>query len=109
MVSPIDLDHLKRIRIVGNRVLLVPYRSEHVEKYHMWMKSAELQRLTGSEPLSLEEEFAMQRKWAQDLDKFTFIILDRDTLEMKGDTNIFLPDPNQEELKDSGEIEIMIA
>ena len=30
------------------------------------MKSAELQELTASEPLSLEEEFAMQKSWLED-------------------------------------------
>ena len=41
--------------IEGRKVIMVPYRKEHVEKYHGWMKSKELQELTGSEPLSLGE------------------------------------------------------
>ena len=61
--------------IQGSKVVLVPYRREHVPKYHEWMKSEELQELTGSEPLSLEEEFRMQETWRSDPDKCTFIVL----------------------------------
>ena len=61
--------------IQGSRVVLVPYRQAHVAKYHEWMKSEELQELTGSEPLSLEEEFRMQQTWREDPDKCTFIVL----------------------------------
>ena len=38
-------------KIVGSEVILIPYTSSHVEKYHGWMQSRELQELTGSEPL----------------------------------------------------------
>lgn len=37
-------------------------------RYHEWMKSAELRYLTGSEILTLEEEFQMQQRWHQDED-----------------------------------------
>ncbi|KZS99652.1 uncharacterized protein LAESUDRAFT_94660 [Laetiporus sulphureus 93-53] len=63
------------IMIVDHDVVLVPYRSEHVAKYHEWMTSAELRELTASESLSLEEEYEMQRKWREDEDKLTFIVL----------------------------------
>lgn len=40
----------------GTRVILVPYRKEHVQKYHEWMESLELRQATASERLSLDEE-----------------------------------------------------
>ncbi|KAI0032435.1 GNAT domain-containing protein [Vararia minispora EC-137] len=89
--------------LVGARVVLVPYREEHVERYHAWMQDADLRAQTASEPLSLEEEYAMQRSWAEDDDKLTFIVLARTpgtpdvlapdaprALPMVGDVNLFL-------------------
>ena len=85
-------------QIIGSKVILVPYGPQHVPKYHQWMKSSELQHLTGSEPLTFEEECEMQETWKNSDDKCTFIVLHRDTFEksdneieaMIGDTNIFL-------------------
>ncbi|KAI1783728.1 GNAT domain-containing protein [Ganoderma leucocontextum] len=65
----------ERTAIVHPDVVLVPYRKEHVAKYHEWMTSEELRELTASEPLTLEEEYDMQRKWQEDEDKLTFILL----------------------------------
>ncbi|XP_061472077.1 alpha/beta-tubulin-N-acetyltransferase 9 isoform X3 [Rhineura floridana] len=99
----------------GKRVTLVPYTSAHVPRYHEWMKSEELQRLTASEPLSLEQEYEMQCSWREDADKCTFIVLDTDKWSkqtiteedcMVGDVNLFLTDSEDPTL---GEIEIMIA
>ena len=55
--------------IVGDNVVLVPYRAEHVVKYHQWMQSAEIREATASEPLSYKEEKAMQQSWLIDSDK----------------------------------------
>ncbi|OBT88361.1 hypothetical protein VE02_02347 [Pseudogymnoascus sp. 03VT05] len=54
-------------------ILLVPYGEHHVLWYNEWMKSPDLQELTASEPLTLEEEYAMQLSWQTDFDKLTFI------------------------------------
>lgn len=64
--------------LVGPRVVLVPYRQEHVETYNEWMKDSELRSLTASESLTLEEEYEMCKSWSNDSDKLTFIILERD-------------------------------
>ncbi|QRV90965.1 GNAT family acetyltransferase [Ceratobasidium sp. AG-Ba] len=107
--------------IIGQKVVLVPYRVEHVPKYHEWMTDPGLLELTASEPLTLEEEMDMQRKWREDNDKLTFIILARTRsadspeaireLPMVGDVNLFLKDAEAEDgtVKKEAEVEIMIA
>lgn len=64
--------------VVGNKCVLVPYRPEHVPKYHQWMLDPFLLEMTGSEPLSLAEEVAMQQAWRDDDEKCTFIVLAKD-------------------------------
>ena len=59
--------------LLSQRILLVPYSIHHVPTYHDWMKSPALQQLTASEPLSLEQEYEMQKSWRDDHDKLTFI------------------------------------
>lgn len=81
----------------GDLVTLVPYRPEHVPTYHGWMADPWLQEMTASEPLSVEEEYAMCTSWQEDDDKLTFIVLDSsvqhragDALKaMVGDVNLF--------------------
>eukprot|EP01012_Entosiphon_sulcatum_P010737 TRINITY_DN16360_c0_g1_i1.p1 TRINITY_DN16360_c0_g1~~TRINITY_DN16360_c0_g1_i1.p1 ORF type:complete len:217 (-),score=42.12 TRINITY_DN16360_c0_g1_i1:104-715(-) len=105
----------------GPRVRLVPYAPEHVPKYHEWMTDPELLELTASEPLSLEEEVKLQREWAEDPHKTTFILLDRtDGDRMVGDVNLFWHEPAESDgglvrgtsgllLPAFPEIEIMVA
>ncbi|XP_017122597.1 N-acetyltransferase 9-like protein [Drosophila elegans] len=107
----------EQIKILGRRIILVPYESRHVEKYHKWMSNDTLRQLTASEELTLDEEYEMQKSWREDSDKLTFIILDADIyardhdeiLAMVGDTNLFLrPDPDLND-RQVAEAEIMIA
>ncbi|VDM95096.1 unnamed protein product [Thelazia callipaeda] len=77
-------------KLIGNKIILVPYREGHVAKYHAWMQDEELRCLTASERLSLEDEYTMQQKWQSDQDKCTFIILNRSLLDCSGDEASFL-------------------
>uniref|UniRef100_A0A3Q3KHZ5 Uncharacterized protein n=1 Tax=Monopterus albus TaxID=43700 RepID=A0A3Q3KHZ5_MONAL len=84
-------------------------------RYHEWMKRPELQHLTASETLTLEQEYDMQGSWREDDDQYTFVVLDKQrwgdpSIEeeqcMVGDINMFLTDPTY---LSSAELEIMIA
>ncbi|XXG44835.1 hypothetical protein AAC387_Pa02g0080 [Persea americana] len=106
------------VSLVGKKVILVPYMNEHVPKYHEWMQDPFLLKATGSEPLTLEEEYGMQLSWTQDPNKRTFIVLDKDMVvgdfvpgkphveAMVGDVNIYMNDLDDLQ---TAEIEIMIA
>ena len=87
-------------------------------------RNQDIQKATASEPLTLDEEYAMQQSWRKDNDKLTFIICrplqnaqdcfracDYDSSEcMLGDINLFLDstDDNQD-TGVVGEVELMIA
>eukprot|EP00268_Persea_americana_P027538 TRINITY_DN2689_c0_g1_i1.p1 TRINITY_DN2689_c0_g1~~TRINITY_DN2689_c0_g1_i1.p1 ORF type:complete len:198 (-),score=47.08 TRINITY_DN2689_c0_g1_i1:376-969(-) len=106
------------VTLVGKKVILVPYMNEHVPKYHEWMQDPFLLEATGSEPLTLEEEYDMQLSWTQDPNKRTFIVLDKEMVvgdfvlgkphleAMVGDVNIYMNDLDDLQ---TAEIEIMIA
>jgi RimJ/RimL family protein N-acetyltransferase len=105
----------------GDRIALVPYLEEHVSIYNDWMKDPDLLSQTASEPLTLEEEYEMQRSWRLDEKKCTFIIIARENVggkncktthsfshlgKMIGDCNLYF---NISEEPHTAEIEIMIA
>ena len=89
-------------------------------RYNQWMTDPKLLQLTASEPLTLEEEYAMQESWCNDPKKCTFIILAKKTFQaiplnncndeeiayMCGDVNLFF---NNIDNAGDAEIEIMIA
>ncbi|XP_057461370.1 GCN5-related N-acetyltransferase 9 isoform X2 [Actinidia eriantha] len=107
-----------RASIEGETVILAPYMKEHVPKYHQWMQDPALLESTGSEPLTLDEEYQMQLSWTQDPHKQTFIVLDKELVAgdfihgqahveaMVGDVNIYMNDFDDSQM---AEIEIMIA
>ncbi|XP_054715955.1 N-acetyltransferase 9-like protein isoform X2 [Uloborus diversus] len=72
-------------KIIGSKIVLIPYREHHVPKYHLWMQDKELLDLTASERLSLEEEYAMQKSWFEEEDKCTFIVLDKNIFDDSDD------------------------
>ncbi|KAI7728929.1 hypothetical protein M8C21_031563 [Ambrosia artemisiifolia] len=106
------------VSLEGSKVILIPYMTQHVLTYHQWMQDPFLLQTTGSDPLTLEEEYQMQLSWTQDPLKCTFIILDKGLISgkfnhgdphveaMVGDVNVYMNDLENPQL---GEIEIMIA
>jgi RimJ/RimL family protein N-acetyltransferase len=89
------------------------------------MSNKEIQELTSSEPLTLDEEYEMQINWLNDEDKLTFIVLSKELYEkymsmnkieqeiysMVGDVNIFLStdEDKEDNLKTVAELEVMIV
>ncbi|GAV74597.1 Acetyltransf_3 domain-containing protein [Cephalotus follicularis] len=106
------------VSLEGEKVILVPYMEAHVPRYHQWMQDPSLLQATGSDPLTLDQEFKMQLSWSQDPLKETFIVLDKDMLEgafvhgdphveaMVGDVNLYMNDLDNPQM---AEVEIMIA
>lgn len=54
------------LKIKGKSIELVPYEEKFVPNYHEWMKDPYILEMTASEPLSLEEEYEMQKTWMAD-------------------------------------------
>uniref|UniRef100_A0A7N0VLX8 N-acetyltransferase domain-containing protein n=1 Tax=Kalanchoe fedtschenkoi TaxID=63787 RepID=A0A7N0VLX8_KALFE len=106
------------VSLEGERVIMVAYMRDHVPKYHDWMQSPQLLEATGSEPLTLDQEYQMQLSWLQDPRKQTFIVLDKELVlgefahgsphveAMVGDVNIYMNDIEDSKV---AEVEIMIA
>jgi RimJ/RimL family protein N-acetyltransferase len=110
--------------VEGSKCSLVPYTKEFVEQYHAWfVADPSLLETTGSELLTLEEEYENQESWRTDETKLTFLIVDN-TLPGKplcGDINCFFSDFEKDQFIDDevesntqstgcmGEINLMIA
>ncbi|CAB4054298.1 unnamed protein product [Lepeophtheirus salmonis] len=107
MMKADDMKLNARTKIIGEKVVLVPYDESHVPTYHEWMKDPEILDLTGSEPLTIEQEYEMVKTWRESEDKLTFIICEREPIKMIGDTNVYFG-TDDDDLK-FGEVEIMIA
>ena len=87
---------------------LIPYEDVHVLMYHQWLDDAHIQEMTATEPVSLEEEYRLQREWASATDRFIKIIKAKgESGRLVGDINVFFT--NTTENADSAEINIMIA
>jgi RimJ/RimL family protein N-acetyltransferase len=112
------------LKIRTQRVELVPYEVKFVERYHIWMQSPFLLDMTASEPLSIEEEYAMQKTWREDINKCTFIVLskeeysipidsvnnrDDEIARMIGDVNMFISKSVEKSEETIAELDIMIA
>ena len=136
------------VALSTSKVLLVPYSEHHVPTYHEWMQDEvcfciretysenmpsntgvqELQQATASEPLTMPEEYDMQKSWRTDGDKLTFIVClpvgedfekpiraqsDDSPDRMIGDVNLFIVEDDEAEDATAaplvGEVELMIA
>lgn len=65
----------EHVFLVSPELVLVPYLTPFVPRYHEWMSDPGLLAATESEPLSLEEEYENQHSWLRSTDKLTFILL----------------------------------
>lgn len=114
----------EHVAVRSGDIVLVPYSAHHVPRYHEWMKDAEIQAATASEPLTIDEEYDMQRSWRQDGDKLTFIVgvtnadgvgaavIGGGGYNMVGDVNLFITTDYDDAIgKDVlvGELELMVA
>ena len=90
----------ENVTVEGEKCVLVPYTKDLVEQYHSWfVNDEELLELTGSDLLTIEEEYANQESWRTDEQKLTFLIRDK-TQEGKplcGDINAFFSEFYEED------------
>jgi RimJ/RimL family protein N-acetyltransferase len=89
---------------------LVPYEASFVPEYNLCLKNPQLQELTGSEPLSLEEEYEMQRAWQDDESKLCLLILTEGG-SFVGDVNAFfrLEEDENGKVCHVAEVSVMVA
>ena len=53
---------------------MVPYSEEHVPLYHLWLSDPEMQMLTCTEPVTLQQEYEYQRECAVREDRIVMLI-----------------------------------
>lgn len=115
----------KEVVIEASKCRLVPYTKDLVETYHQWfVDDEELLLTTGSELLTLDEEYINQESWRTDESKLTFLIRDicsEVSAPLCGDINCFFSDYFYEDFHEFdgegqwkpdglvGEINLMIA
>jgi len=97
----------KRVRLSSpcGCTVLAPYEAEHVSEYNALLKDPQLQELTGSEPLSLEEEREMLGTWQTDPDKLCLLVFSAQGVFV-GDVNAFF---REEDNVCVAEVSVMIA
>ena len=106
------LQPLKSRRAQLGATRLVPYGGEFVEAYNAAMQSDELQALTGSEPLSLEEEREMQQRWSSEDGMLCLIVEDAETKCFVGDVNAHWTEQFEEGVEEPElllEVDVMIC
>ena len=127
-----DINSKRFFLISSPSLLFVPYLKAFIPDYNVWMQDSETLFLTGSEPLTLEEELANQISWLTDPKKYTFILCEvktkekldlkqfqsinselfsekihwKDVIKPIGDVNLFFHDYIEE---NEAEIDIMIG
>lgn len=63
-----NMSKSKRPQRVIQNILIPFWFFSKLYRYHQWMTDPELQELTASEPLSIDQEYEMQETWRNDED-----------------------------------------
>lgn len=74
--------------IVGNNIVLTPFRVEHVEAYCRWLSDPYIERMAGETAASPEQVILRHRDWNQADDFVEYIVCDRDTALPIGDISL---------------------
>lgn len=96
-------------RVDGPVVSLVPFLPSHVPLYHVWMSNPSNLELTGSEPVSLEEQEKVRLDWIHQSDRHIFIIERAGAIV--GDIGVVLMEEEEEEQDPvvTVEIDVMVG
>ena len=97
--------------LCGSKCKLVPYTKDCVKTYHSWfVKYPELLEATGSEFLTLAEEYENQKSWENDESKLTFLIMCLDPNKyLCGDINAFFSLDEDDPTLTVAELNLMVA